>query len=116
MMTVNEHIRRHLLRDIEGGSLEELQESEWSPSFESMMRNRLIIGAMRYGRLSMPGKKDWDRIGSIKTRVDAYIKTGNLEHLVDIANLCLCEFVEGRHPKRHFHSTDDGVHTEENEK
>ena len=31
-------------------------------------------------------------------RLAAYGRTGNLEMLVDVANLCLLEFVEGRHP------------------
>lgn len=33
-------------------TLEELRESEWSEEFEKFMRNRLIMGAIRYGRLS----------------------------------------------------------------
>lgn len=29
---------------------------------------------------------------------------------LDVANLCLLEFVECRHPRKHWHSTDDGEH------
>ncbi len=31
-------------------TLDELAASEWSPEFERLMRNRLIMGALRYGR------------------------------------------------------------------
>jgi hypothetical protein len=32
--------------------------------------------------------------------------------LVDVANLCLLEFEEGEHPRRHWQPTDDGEHVE----
>jgi len=59
-------------------------------------------------------KKDglYDNVGSIEKRIALYKKTGNDEILVDCANLCMCEFVNGTHPKKHFKSVDDGVHTE----
>jgi hypothetical protein len=83
-------------------SLEELQASEWSSEFETLMRNRLIMGAS--------DKPQYDRINSILKRLNVYRQTGNLELLVDAANLCLCEFVEGQHPNRHWHAVDDGEH------
>lgn len=91
--------------------LESLQESEWSDEFEQYMRNRLIMGGIRYGLLNAPGKPKYDRCTDIKRRIDLYAKDGNLEHLVDIANICLCEFVEGEHPLRHFAAGDDTQHT-----
>ena len=91
-------------------SFEELLQTEWSIDFETLMRNRLILGAFRYGRLNSPNKPKYNRIGSILTRLDAYVLTGNKENLVDIANLCLCEFEECNHPNQHFESIDDGIH------
>jgi len=82
--------------------LEELRESEWSSHFEKLQRARLIMGAFRYGRLGAAGKPPWDRITRIQWDVARYQATGNLEHLVDAANHCMLEFVEGRHPNRHF--------------
>lgn len=90
--------------------LEELKQSEWSPVFEQLMRNRLIMGSIRYGRLCAHGKPQLDRIGSMLKRLNLYTKTGNMELLVDIANMCLLEFMEGNHPTRHFHAVDDGEH------
>jgi hypothetical protein len=74
------------------------------------MRNRLIMGAIRYGRLNAPDKRQYDRVGSIIERAKIYMETGNCELLVDIANLALLEFEEGRHPNRHFEGGDSENH------
>lgn len=89
-------------------SLESLRRSEWSPDFENLMRERLIQGAFRYGLLKASGKPDYDRTKSIEKRLALYRQDRNKEHLVDIANLCLCEFVEG---DGYFKTIHDGEHT-----
>lgn len=68
------------------------------------------MGYFRYG--PMGKKPGYDNIGSVKKRIELYEQTGNLEHLVDIANLAMVEFVEGQHPNRHFSASDDGIHVE----
>ena len=93
-------------------SYEELKKTEWSEEFERLMRNRLIIGALRYGRLGAANKPQYDRANSMIKRLSKYKETGNKEFLVDVANLCLLEFVECSHPNQHFHAIDDGEHTE----
>lgn len=90
--------------------IEELRETQWSEAFEKLMRNKLVMGALRYGKLHDTNKPKFDRIGSIRIRIEAYILSGNKEYLVDIANLCLLEFEEGNHPYSHFESIDDGEH------
>lgn len=90
--------------------LEELSETEWSVKFETLMRNRLLLGALRYGRIHAPNKPIYDRISSIIKRLDIYRESGNMELLVDVANLCLLEFEECHHPDKHFSSIDDGEH------
>ncbi len=95
MKTVTDHIRAHILGD--NFSYEALVQSEWSPVFEKLMRNRLIIGAFRYGKLNATGKKEWNRLDKILSDVQRYIETGNTEVLVDIANHALLEFEEGIH-------------------
>jgi hypothetical protein len=92
-------------------SLASLKETEWSPKFEELMRNRLVMGAIRYGLLHAAGKPKYDRTDSIIRRAKLYRETGNLEVLVDIANMCLLEYEEGNHPLRHFRAIDDGLHT-----
>lgn len=94
--------------------LESLRRTEWSEEFEAYMRNRLVLGAMRYGLLRGPGKRRYDRTQAIQCRLEAYCRTGNLEALVDIANLAMCEFIESHHPDKHFRSVDDGDHVQPN--
>ena len=93
-----------------GRTLPYLRATQWNDDFESMMRNRLVMGAIRYGLLGEKNKPQYDRVSEIQKRLKKYRDTGNLEFLVDIANLALCEFVEGKHPNRHFKSSDDKEH------
>ena len=95
--------------------LEALADSEWCRTFERMMRNRLIMGAFRYGTFAQhkaAGRNGYDNVGSAIARLCQYQRTGNMEHLVDAANLCLKEWRVGEHPQRHFRPTDDGIHAE----
>ena len=116
MKTVREHLRDRVLRRAGLApaprlpDLPVLRRTEWSPRFERLMRNRLIVGAFRYGRMGTPAKGSYALVDSARRRLDAYEATGNLEHLVDVANLALVEFVEGRHPCRHWDAADDGEH------
>ena len=71
-------------------SLLALKISEWSPTFERLMRNRLIVGAMRYQLLGTT-RRNWVR--NAIARLELYEETGNPELLVDGANFCLAEFV-----------------------
>jgi len=98
--------------EIKNLKIDTLYSTEWSHQFETLCRNRLVMGAFRYGLLNDPEKKQYHRILSIKKRISLYLQSGNTEHLVDIANLCLMEFQEGTHPLKHFSAIDDGEHTE----
>lgn len=86
---------------------------QWDSNFERLMRNRLMMGGLRYGLLSSQRGSNYDSTGSAISRIKLYQKTGNTEHLVDVANLMLVEFKIGKHPKKHFKAQDDGVHTKE---
>lgn len=119
MKTVTEHLREGLLA--RAGLLErrqfpplpELRRTEWSPVFEQLMRNRLVVGALRYGTFAehaAAGGNGYDNVGSAIHRLREYQAGGNMEHLVDAANLCLKEFLVGDHPQRHFAAGDDGQH------
>lgn len=119
--TVTDHIRQHLLATLGMGpmprqmpSLEVLRKQQWAPRFERLRRNRMVMGAFRYGLLSDQPKAavPYDNVGSLIARARSYQTTGNVEHLVDIANLAMIEFKVGRHPTRHFRSVDDGDHTQ----
>ena len=94
----------------------DLKRTEWNYGFEQLQRNRLVMGAFRYGRLSIPGKPVYDRISAAVHRLEEYKMTGNDELLVDVANFMMLEFVEGKHPLKHFASVDDGRHVNEKSK
>lgn len=107
---------QHGIAETEYDQFEEMKDTEWSKKFETLMRNRLLMGAFRYGRMghgSVPrGKPKYGRTESIRKRLDLFIETGNAEYLVDIANFSLLLFEERQHPKFHFESIDDGIHDE----
>jgi len=111
MPTVTDHLRKRLLKDVPERlpGLDELRRTEHSPEFEKLCRNRLIMGAFRYGRLGTEGKPVYDRVECMKRRLDKYREDGNAEHLVDVANLAMLEFVEGEH--NGITAQDDGRHT-----
>ncbi len=121
MKTVTEHLWTHLHRSFglfevpKCGNLDELYRTEWSSKFAALMQNRLVQGYFRYGPMDPKTKKQrYDNIRSAQERLDLYRNTGNQEHLVDAANLCLLEYVvPGSHPNPHWSTTDDGVHTTE---
>ena len=107
MKSVSDHIRAHLLQiapDVDSDSYAALQVSEWSVEFEQLMRNRLIMGSIRYNKMATPRKPGCTifHIEIIEQRLKRYKETGNLEMLVDIANLCKVEFVHSDHPDKHF--------------
>lgn len=104
---------KEISSDAEAISYEDLKESEWSVEFEQLMRNRLILGAIRYGKLHAKNKPSYNRIESCFKRLEKYNQTGNKEFLVDVANLCLLEFEECNHPLGHFSAIDDGEHVKQ---
>jgi len=86
----------------------QLKKTEWSKEFEILMRNRLILGSLRYGKMGkIIDKKRYNRIQSIKSKLLKYFKSPNKELLVDIANLCMLEYEEG---EGYFKSEDDKDH------
>jgi hypothetical protein len=118
--TVTEHIRDHLgaslgmpARTVRVPDLDALRRCQWCSDFDRLRLNRMLLGAFRYGIISRGAQERcYDNIGSIVRRVRAYEASGNMEHLLDVANLAMIEWMTSTHPKRHFRSEDDGVHTE----
>jgi hypothetical protein len=129
MKTINEHIRDHLfsqsLVEEHGDSLRpvkqeqarapfpaaavlKLWKTEWVPEFECYMRNRFVMGALRYGTMAenKARRTPYDRVSSMIKRLQSYRASGNLEHLVDVANLAMLEFDQTIHPQAHFEALD----------
>lgn len=100
----------HAQRKHGANSYEALALSEREESFLELMHNRLIMGALRYGKLRELGKPQYDRVVSMVKRLKKYEETGNQEHLVDVANIALLEFAEPGHSSPHWNPIDDGEH------
>lgn len=115
MPTVTELLRERIETRAFGKKmppLEELRKSEWSEEFEQLMRNRLLMGAFRYGLFKDELKQKWAILPSIRRRLEKYEQTGNLEMLVDVANLCMIEFLIPSVPGAAMRPEDDGEHVE----
>jgi hypothetical protein len=93
-------------------SLEEIEIKQSNPRFEKLRTNRMVMGYFRYGEM-FGNKKKYDNVGSAIKRLEEYQKTGNAEHLIDVANLCMIEFSQENHKRFHFDSQDDKIHTKE---
>lgn len=91
-------------------TFKELQASEWSRGFEAIMRSRLIMGSLRYGRMGSPQKPRYSYVKDMKRRIRLYEESGNTEYLADVANNAMLEFVDGYHPKKHFASKEPEKH------
>lgn len=108
-------IRRRLFPEppTEQPPLENLRQTEWCPAFERLMRNRLLMAVYRYGRLWDMNRPRHKNIESTIKRLQSYLETGNQEHLIDAANLCMVEYTRpGSHPQPHLAAIDDGMHVE----
>jgi len=120
-MTVLDHLRAHLLASLgvpptpirRLPDLDTLRTTEWCPEFEQLCRNRLVMGAFRYGQFNDPDKWKYDHIRGAEKKLAAYRDTGNLEHLVDVANYALLEFARPSHPQAYFRAEDDHAHCPE---
>ena len=88
----------------------ELTETEWCEEFEQVCRNRMVMGALRYGRLCELKKWKYNLIAGLQRKLDYYQKTGNTEALADIANYASLEFMRPSHPNAHFRGEDAHKH------
>jgi hypothetical protein len=86
-------------------SIDELYSTRWSNNFEKYMRNRLVMGALRYGEIDK--KRKYNYIEYLEKKVKMYKNTGNKELLVDIANQAMLEFMNCQHENGHFSPLDN---------
>jgi hypothetical protein len=84
----------------------------WFPVVRKLFY-RLVMGGMRYGMIGSRNKPQYARVEDIQRRVGCYQETGNLEYLLDAANLCCLEYLEPSHPLQHEKALDDGEHSKE---
>ena len=111
MKTISELLRASILSKMPRAGLmhiHALRITEWCHEFEKLMRDRLLMGAIRYGAMSIKRKPGHTAmiIDYIQAKLNEYKDTGNTEMLVDIANLAMVEFVHSDHPNKHFKTID----------
>lgn len=63
--------------------------------FKEFMKNRLVMGAMRYGKLHDFQRTHYDYMSGVLRYLNKYLDTGNYELLIDVANYALIEAVRG---------------------
>ena len=121
-MTLNEFYynawrRNSGLKEIElkkkNANIDELYKTQWNSEFEIYRRNRLVMGSMRYG--DMWTTLGYQYIPYLERKLKIYKETGNLEMLVDVANLAMLEFMNGNHPNKHWNPLDNESHCEKNQ-
>lgn len=88
----------------------ELTETEWCEEYEQLRRNRMVMGALRYGLLVDPRKWNYDLVAGLQRKLDHYQDTGNTEALVDAGNYLMLEFMRPSHPEAHFRGEDHHKH------
>ena len=82
---------------------------EWQEIL-TLMKNRMSFGGYRYGPTQKQKRRAYDNIADMHRRLDLHDKTGNMEHLVDNANISIIACLKKDHPNFHFESIDDGGH------
>ncbi len=96
-------------------SMKEMEALQWGEEWQHilfLMKNRMLMGGYRYGPTPLQKPREFDNIADIKRRLDLYEVEGNMEHLVDAANITIIECLKKSHPNFHFSASDDGVHAE----
>lgn len=85
---------------------EDILRRDFSEDFIQKMRNRIIVSHYKYGWISESYPEIADAIASLEQRLELYKQTGNLEHLIDVANFSMIEYMRPRHQNAHFEATD----------
>jgi hypothetical protein len=97
-------------------TMEEMAAIQWGDDWQEildLMKNRMIMGGYRYGphRNQRPGQ--FDNVADAKRRLGLHDDDGNMEHLLDAANITILACLKKAHKDFHFTPIDDGVHAKE---
>lgn len=119
-MTITDLLRKRLLeqrglpfedRPPVATSPAEIADRSMSWEFIERMANRMVTGFFRYEN-KPTGRPTYDHISSMIKRLELYKQDGNLEHMVDVANIAMCEYRFPTHADAHWEAQDDGYHTQ----
>lgn len=79
-----------------------------SKDFFQAQINRMEVSHFKYGNASEAYPEKVDAVKNARFRISEYLKTGNMEFLVDAANFLMIEWMFPRHKKARFGSQDTG--------
>jgi len=83
-------------------------DTEYSKRFDDLRRAAVAVSFHKYGSAKKNfGEGRVDAIKSLRVKLLAYEKTGNIELLADVANYAMFEFMYPVHPQAHFKPMDD---------
>lgn len=78
--------------------------TEVSEQFLQGMADRMAVSMMKYGPWATNGGKE-DVHAQVELRWQAYLRTGNTEYLMDVANLAMMEFMQPQREGAYFEPT-----------
>src|SRR5262245_11826200 len=81
-------------------------ELESSLQFHQLMVDAMSMSYSVYGRVRDAFPAKVDAIASLELRLKKYKETGNTEHLVDVANYAMFEFMYPKKEGAHYKPTD----------
>jgi len=81
-------------------------EAEVSEPFLDGMRNRMYVSFHKYGPVADAYPHKIDAMETLAAVLDKYLKSGNTEYLMDVANYAMIEFMHPAHPNAFFKATD----------
>lgn len=84
---------------------ESILRRDFSEEFVEGMRNRIVVSHYKYGWASDSYPELLQAYRSITERLELYLKTGNTEWLIDVANFAMLEYLYPCHPDAHFIAT-----------
>lgn len=85
---------------------ETILKRDWSEDFIKKMQNRIEVSHHKYGWCSQTYPELAQAYKCIRDRLDEYIKTGNTEYLIDVANFAMIEYRFPAVKNAHFEATD----------
>ena len=84
----------------------EILARDWDDDFVKKMRNRIIVSHYKYGWMSQTYPELAQAVNEIQPRIQKYLKTGNTEWLIDVANFAMMEYLHPSVKNAHFIGTD----------
>lgn len=88
---------------------EEVLVTEYSDRFDELRKNRMVFSYPKYGPIRTNyGQGYIDAVASLEKSLELYKETGNAEHLCDLSNFAMIEFMYPHHKDAHFKTINNG--------